>query len=168
VGRRRSLLGLFAMAPLVLAGCLWTTNVDWAPTMTFDGLTYERVVAPTANITPEYLRELGETTSVDDPDAVLGSTVYGLEGVPPDRLVVMPSSRPENGDYYLFWHPEPGSTPSTRVSEESNLAEFVNSIPGLCKYFAEVPCSGTSHRHHPSTGVSLPDDFVVTPLQYVD
>jgi hypothetical protein len=33
------------------------------------------------------------------------------------------------------------------VAEESNLAEFVNSIPGLCEYFDEVPWGGTSHGH---------------------
>ena len=138
-GRPR-LLGLIAVIPVALVGCLWTTNVDRTPTMTFDGLVYDRVLAPTAAIAPEDLLELGEATSVDDPGAIVGSTVYGLAGVSSDRLVVMASSRTEVGDYYLFWRPEPSWTPSARVSDDSDLAEFVNSIPGLCAYFEEVPC----------------------------
>ena len=144
--QRASLTGLIALVPFALVGCFWTTTFDGVPTMTLNGLVYTRALAQTAQVTPEDLRPLGEPESLDDATAVVGRTVFSLEGVPPDRLVVMRSSNPENGDYLFYWRPEPGTEPSARVSDESGLVEFVNSIPGLCAYFEEAPCPSGSHR----------------------
>jgi hypothetical protein len=139
--RHLSLLGLFALAPIVLVGCFWTTTVDSVPRMTFNGLVYDRILLASAELESEDLRQVGEAASVDDPGAVVGMTVFSLKGVPEDRLLVMRSSNVENGDYLFFWRPEQGVEPSVRVSDTSNLIEFVNSIPGLCAYFSDVPCA---------------------------
>jgi hypothetical protein len=132
-------LGVAATSGCSLVGAS-DTNIDRIPGLEFGGSTYRAAIAPTAQIEAADVQKIRPATHIDDESIVVGTDVYALNGVDRSILVVMPSSDPANGPYVLFVRDGAIPPPSQGSSSESTLAEFVGSVPGLCRYFPDVSC----------------------------
>jgi len=136
---RPSLLLSWLLAVALVAGCASGT-VDSVPSITFEGERYFAAIAPRAQITVADLTRLGDATTIDDTSSVTGLTVFGIDGVKPQDLIVMPAARPNDGSFVLFVRENLVPRPPGGASEENNDAQFVRSIAGLCLYFPSIGC----------------------------